>query len=182
MKIEDGTGKGFSVAVDSENRLTTFATTEVEDKQINREGKQWSAYFTVTPTGAGDYFFYLKNTGTNDIAISDIRIMGTLVDTINYKYVSGTPAGGTSLEITNRNTGSSKTPTATIETGADITGLIDEGTVFFERIATADTRYKLTTSSNMIIGQGGALAFEAVTGTGLITCVVSITEIGSSEC
>jgi len=179
MKIDDGTGNGYQAGVDDENRLKTFAITEVEDKHINREGRQWSAYFTATPTSTNDYFFYIKNTGSSDLAISDIRIMGAAAQTINYNYVTGTPSGGTTLAPLNRNSSSSKIPTATIETGANITGLTSTGTIFFERIDTANKRYKLSTSSNMILGQGGALAFEAVTGTSLLTCVVSITDLVS---
>jgi len=179
MKITDGTGSGREAEVDSENRLKTFSITEVEDKHINRDGKQWSLYFTVTPTGAGDYFFYLKNTGSNELAISDVRIMCDSVDTINYHFVSGTQSGGTTLDITNRNSASSKIPSATIETGANITGLSSEGIVFFERIDAANKRFKLSTSSNIIIGRGGAVGLEAVTGTGLITCVVSLTDLSS---
>ena len=100
-----------------------------------------------------------------------------MVTALNYNHVSGTVAGGTTLTPTNRNLGSSKIPTATIETGVDLTGLTDEGTVFFEECAVVNTRYSLRTSSNIILPQGSAVAFQRVEATGLITCAVSLVEL-----
>lgn len=174
--IEDGTGRGFRAEVDSSNRLRARSVTESYDKAVNTEGNQWSAYFTVTPTGAGDYFFYVKNNGTNDLLISDIRIMCASAETFTYEEVIGTPTGGTTLTPVNRNFGSAKQVSGTVETGVDITGLTSEGTVFFERCDTANKRYKLSTTSNIIIPQGSAFAIKAATGTALVTCVVSLTE------
>ena len=177
FKIEDGKGTGVHVGVDSENRMLTLATTQAEDKHSNKEGRVWSIYFTVTPTAANDYFFYFKNTGTEDIAISDIRVSSTVATQLNYHAVTGTPTyTGAEVDITpvNRNLGSAKVPTGIIKHDVNITGLTDAGTFFFEQIPTANTRYKLSTSSNIIIPQNSAVAFERVAATGVITCLVSI--------
>jgi len=181
MKIEDSAGGGYGAKVDDEHRLHTFSVVETEDKHINKEGKQWSAYFTTTPTGAGDYFFYLKNTGAADLAISDIRIMGAATDTITYEWVSGTPtySAGADVAPIARNGGSSKIPSATIKKDTNTTGLTSQGVIFFERFDTANKRYKLSTTSNIIIPQGSAIAFKAETGTSLITCIVSLTSLDS---
>ena len=180
MQITDPrTGSGL--CIDSENRALTFSITEPEDKHINREGKVWSLYFTVTPAGANDYFFYFKNTGTEDVSISDIRISSSVVTEVTYEYVSGTPTyvTGTDVQITNRNLGSSKVPAVTAKYDTDITGLSADGILFFEECAAANTRYKLSTTSNIIITQGQAIAFKRVAATGLINCVVSVVGLES---
>ncbi len=169
----------FGMKVDSENRAHTFATTQTDDRNLANSGLVWSLYFTATPTATNDYFFYLKNTGTKDLRISDVRIMCASADTFTYEEVSGTASGGSAITPQNRNLGSSKIPSATIESGADITGLTTTGTIFFERAAVANTRYKLSTTSSIHIPQGQSVAFKAATGTALITCVVSLIEAES---
>jgi len=173
--LQDG-ATGTTAEVDSAQRLSTFSITEPEDKHVNKEGRVWSVYFTVTPAGANDYFFYLKNTGTNDLFISDIRISSSVASTIFYEVVSGTPSyiTGTDITPTNRNLGSSQVPTATVKYDTDITGLTSGGVIFFEECTTANQRYKISTSSNIIIPQGKAIAFKREAATGAIECVVSL--------
>lgn len=166
---------GKIALVDEEGRLLSFAVSEPEDKYINREGGVHSAYFAVTPAGANDYFFYIKNEGVSELFISDIRIKSSVPSTIYYESVSGTPVftAESPISPTNRNLGSPKALKATISSDANITGLSSDGVVFFEGIATANTRYKLSTTSNIIIPQGKAVAFRA-TVAGDIECVVSV--------
>jgi hypothetical protein len=177
--VNGADGALYGAKVDSDNRLHTLSVIEPEDKFQNRFGKVWSYYFTETPTGAGDYFFYFKNTGEVILAITDIRVMGASADTLTYEHVTGTPSytGVTTITPVDRNLGSSVVPAVTCTSDPDITGLNSEGVVFFERIDTANKRYKLSTTSNIFIPQGQAFAIKAATGTALITCVVSVTEV-----
>jgi hypothetical protein len=180
--IKDGTGTGNTAKVNDANQLDVFAVTEPEDKFLNRSGNVYSIEVSVTPTGANDYFWYLKNTGTNTLTITDIRVSSTVATRLNYKKVSGTPtySGGESdSPIVNRNLGSSKTLDAIIKTDVDITGLTDEGLIFFEECKNTDQRYKLSTSSNIFIPQGSAVAFQRVAATGAITMLVSVVNIAS---
>lgn len=167
---------GHVADVDEENRLHVFSVSEPFDKHRNGEKKAWVLYFTNTPTGANDNFFYLKNIGTKDIYIQDIRISSTVPTQILYNHVSGASVGGTDIVPMNRNLGASFTPNATIEQGVNITGLADIGTIFFEECAVADTLYHLRITSNIIVPQGQAVAFQRVEATGLINCAVSIVE------
>ena len=167
---------GQVAEVDDENRLQVFSVSEPFDKHRNTEMKAWALYFTNTPTGANDNFFYIKNTGIKDLFIQDIRISSTVPTQILYNHVSGTAVGGTPVIPMNRNLGSSVTPSATIEQGVDITGLADLGVIFFEECAVADTMYHLRITSNIIIPQGQAVSFQRVEATGLINCVVSMVE------
>lgn len=178
--IIDGTGTGNEAKVDTNNFLHVFAVSEPEDKFSNLKGKTWSLYFTTTPVGAGDYFFYLKNTGANDLAITDIRISAaTGGRTFTYEKVSGTPSytAGADVTFAQRNLGSSLEPAATIKSDTDTTGLTSEGVIFFQPVPVADTLYHLRTSSNIIIPIGQAFAIKDDTGTALVTCNVSLTEV-----
>lgn len=174
--ILDRTGKGYTAKVDSENRLEVFATTEPEDKHINKEGNVFSIHFTVTPVGANDYFFYYKNTGEEQVYITDIRISSSAATNITVEHVSGTPSytSDTDLTPTNRNLGSSKVLTATIKSDTDTTGLTSEGVIFNIECPVADTLYHLRTSSNIIIPQGSSIALKRVAASGAIECVVSV--------
>lgn len=182
MKIEDGAGTGVFAKVDNEQRLRVLAVSEPVDRHVNISSQgQWSISITVTPTGANDYFFYLKNTSASTAyAITDIRISSTVATEITYEHVSGTPtySGATDAPITNRYLGSSRQPTVTCKYDTDITNLTSEGEIFFEECANADTRYKLSTSSNIIVPPGQAIAFKRVAATGAIRSIVSLTELG----
>ena len=162
--------------VDTENRLRVFSVMQPQDKHLNIERKVFSIYFTNTPAGANDFFFYLKNNGARDLFITDIRITSSVATQIFYKHVSGTAVGGTAVTPVNRNIGSSNFPSATIEQGVDITGLVDLGVIFYEECSIANTLFHLRTTSNIIIPQGQAIAFQRVEATGLIDCLVSLVE------
>ena len=178
-QILDGEGTGVKAGVDSQHRLKTFSVTEVEDKTVNRDGRQWSLYYSVTPVGANDIFFYLKNTGSTPIAITDIRSICSAPETLIYEWVSGTPVyvGSTDVVPTPKNGGSSKEASITCKFDTNITSLTEEGVLYFDRLDTANKMYKLSTSSNIIIPQGSAFALKATTGGNTITGVVSIVEI-----
>jgi hypothetical protein len=174
MRIQGPDGQ--VVDVDVENRLKTFSIAQNEDKHANTEERYWSVFVSITPTGANDKFFYLKNSGTKDLYITDVRISCSAVSQMLYKYVSGTAVGGTEAQVTSRKLGSPKTPDAAILEGADITGLTDIGVIFHEECHTANKMESLKTTSNIIIPQGQAIAFERVAATGDITCVISVSE------
>jgi len=177
MAIIQDASTGLTASVDDENRLKTFAVSQAEDKHANIEGLYDSIYFQVTPAGANDKFFYLQNTGTEDLAITDIRISSTVATNILLDKVSGTPTyvAGTDASITNRNLGSSKTPSVIAKYDTDITGIVDEGILLFQECPVANTLYHFRSSSNIIIPQGQAIVLERVAATGDITCLVSLT-------
>jgi len=178
FQIEGADGLVASVIkTDGENRLATAAVSEAYDRYYNKQGLSYSVtYEGLTPTGANDYFFYLKNTGIKNINFTNLRISSTVATRITIEKVTGTAAGGSTLASLNRNFGSSKALTATIEQGVDITGLTTGGVMFFEECATASTRYKLSTTSNLIIPQGQAIALKRVAATGALTFTMSFVE------
>ena len=180
MQIQGPNGR--VVEVDDDNRLKAFAVSESEDKAINKQGGTHSIYFTVTPAGADDYFFYFENTGQSDLFLTDIRASSSVATTLFYEFVSGVPTyvTGTDAQATNRNLGSARALDAVIKFDTNITGLTNEGVLFFEECANANTRYKLSTTSNIIVPQGKAVAFRREAATGAIECVVSVVDGSAS--
>lgn len=176
MKLYGPDGK--VVKVNDENRLLTETVSVPLDHHLNSAGGVFSSYFKVTPAAANDYFYYLKNNGLKNLRITDIRIKSSVATNVFYRVVAGSPTyvTGTDSEITNRNLGSSKELTVESKYDTDITGLTASGLLFFERCAVVDTIYHIRTTSNILIPQGQAVAFQREAATGEIECVVSIVE------
>lgn len=173
-RIEGPDGK--VVNVDDDNRLRVFAVVQNEDKHANTEGRYWSVFVQVTPTGANDYFFYLKNNGIKDLLITDTRMSCTAPERFIYRRVTDTPSAGTDAEVTSRKLGDPKTPNAVIQYSVDFTGLTDSGVLFYEECDVANRRENLKTTSNIIVPQGQAIAFQAVTGGSAVTALISVSE------
>jgi hypothetical protein len=176
MIIQDAR-TGRTAEVDSENRLTTFSVAQDENKHTNIAGLSDSIYFTVTPAGANDYFFYLKNNGTVDIALTDIRLSSTVATRVFLEVATGTPSyvSESAASVTNRNLGSSKAPTITANYDTNITGLTNGGELLFQECHLADELYHMKPSSTIIIPQGQAVSLKRVAATGLMTVLVSLT-------
>lgn len=176
--IKDPDGK--AARVDGDGRLAVFADQETFEKHRNREAEAFSVHFTVTPVGANDFFYYLRNDGTKDIFIHKIRVASTVATELTYEFVSGTPVfitgagAGSDPAVTAKNLGSPNTLTSLNKFDTDITGLTSEGIIYFEKIDVINKRFTLESSSNIIIPQGQAIAFKRVAATGAIDCVVSL--------
>ena len=181
MAIIQDASTGRTAVVDDENRLKTFAVSQLEDKHANIEGTYWSLYFQVTPVNANSKFFYLQNTGTDDLSITDIRISSTVATNMFLDVVSGTPTfvTGTEADIVNRNLGSSKVPALIGTYDTNITGLVDDGVLLFQECDTANRLYHFKSSSTIIIPQGQAIALQRVAATGTVTVLVSVRKASS---
>jgi hypothetical protein len=171
VKIEDGKGSGRLAEVDSSQRIKTFSVTEPESTQINREGKVWSLLQSTTAVGVGDYVFYLKNTGTVDLAVEDFEVFVGAATTLYLDAVSGTPTFAAGVDITpiQRNLGSSKIPDATIKEDTNTTGLTNDGTIVLQRCAAANTHYYQRVESDIIIPAGQAVALRTSVATAVET-------------
>jgi archaellum component FlaG (FlaF/FlaG flagellin family) len=177
--IEDGEGSGRVAGVDAERRLRTLATSEDFDAHINKESnKVWSIPFEgLNPDGADDYVVYIKNTGDKVLHVSDIRVMAdTAATQLEVHAVSGTASGGTAITAVPKTIGAAATPSATIESGTDITGLTNDGILYFIQCAVVNTEYQLDISSRIRIPKGKALALLVETATANITGVITIVE------
>jgi len=165
IQIENaGTGGRFGLKVNEAGQASTFSVTEPEDKHVNRDGRTWTLYLSKTPVGTDDYIFYIKNTGSDALAITDIRALAGAATTLHIDQVSGTPSYAAGADITPapRNGGSNKTPTATIKSDTNTTGLtVVHSSLFPVRCDTADKLAHLSSSSNIVIPQGSAYAIRS---------------------
>ena len=167
--------------VDSEGRLNVFAATEGEDRHVNQtSGKVWSVPFTLTTTGANAYAAYIKNTGTKNLHVTDVRIVNTgTASAIDIDYVSGTAATTTAITAISRNLANPVIPAADMfgaSAGTGITGLTDEG-LLFPKYSKANDEMHLRTTSNIIIPPGQAMAIKVVTSGAILTGSISVAEI-----
>jgi hypothetical protein len=179
IQIEDGTGFGYSAKVNDRNRLYVQSETITKDQDINeRSGKVWSVSFeNLSPTGANDYIFYIKNTGDNLIEVSDFRISSeTAATQLAIVGASGTASGGTDITPVSRTVGSSASAAVVAQSGSDITGLSSSGVLFYMQCSTVGQEYRLSTSSKILIPKGKAIGIYAETATASLTGVVSIYE------
>ena len=176
MRLQDGGGTGQEAIVDSEGRLYGFATVEEEDKHTNKHaGKVWSYPFTVTPVGAGDYFFYFKNTSNTNAYLTDVRIYAPTAEVVGLHVVSGTASYTAGSDITgvNRNTGSALSLSATVKSDTNTTGLTDDGELYFQ-VCEAGKLSHMKSSANIVIAAGAAIALKATNGAIALKCMVSI--------
>lgn len=180
--LKGGAGGDFdyTAGVNVDGQLLVKSESQSHDRELADQGFVWSLPFSKTPTGAGDHFFYIKNTGTVELHITDIRIRSASAETYTIQKVTGTPIGGTTLVPVNRNLGSSKIPTATIEEGVDITGLTTGGIIFHMTTDTANRIEHLRTTSNIHLPQGTACVITAGTGAVALVGMVSIVADPSS--
>lgn len=179
MEIRDAHSH-HAASVNDFGQLLTEATTSTEDRHINiNHGKVWSLPFSVDPVGAGDYFFYIKNTDSISYMITDFRGSSTVAGYVEVNHVSGTPVyvGETSVSPVNRNLGSSNVPDCIVTTDTDITGLTNKGTLFRMDVATVNQLQHLSTSAGVIIPPGQSLALSWSEATGVMSGNVSLVAI-----
>lgn len=172
IKNADGT----AAEVDGKHRLTTFATSQSENKNINSDGGAFSIHFVVTPLAADDYFFCLKNNGTKNINFTKIRISSSVPTSIIMDHTAGIPVfvGETAADVTNRKLGDSTPLIADVFFDTDITGLASQGVLMFEECAVADTLYTSKITSDIIIPQGQTVAIRRGAATGTIEMLISV--------
>jgi len=78
MILQDGTGKGFSAEVDSDNRLHTNSITRVEVNQSIFLGNGYNintGLVDITNSGVDNAVWYLKNDGEDDVVVQEILII-----------------------------------------------------------------------------------------------------------
>lgn len=180
LRIEgDGDGGVNNVEVDSLKRMSVLATTQTVDAAINaRTEKVWSAPFKdLSPTGANDYVFYIKNNGDVTLCITDVRITSKVAGTeVQINEVTGTASGGSDSAVISRTVGSAQVPTATVQSGADITGLASAGTIFDIQCNTVGQQEHLRTTSKIRLKKGQAIALLCEVATAELTGTISIVE------
>ena len=173
MLIEDGTGKGYKVKVDSANRManTTIssgasqAATEREDSFNLNSG-------LVTLTDATEQgILYLKNNETRDLHVSAVVAIlgpstnGVTTDTTRVRIYKNPTTGTLISEAnaadtnSNRHFGSSATLTADVYKG-DATATVTNGSVHIESLINPGSRVFFGIDEILTKGDSMAITFE----------------------
>ena len=178
IRIISGTGKGNYAGVDGSNRLLTRTVSVSEAQHVNlHTEKIWSIPFEdINPDGNDDYFLYIKNTGDKVIQIADVRIAASAATQIEVHAVNGTVVGGSAVTPIPKTIGSAQVPTVTIETGTDLTGLTNDGILYFIHCITANKEEHLLIQSKIRIPKGKAIALLVEVGTANLTGVITMLE------
>lgn len=167
VNIENGTGNGaYRAKVNKANELCTRSVTETIEHHTNHtDNRAYNLLFDVTPTGAGDVFLYIKNTGTRDYILESITLYAASAEAVEvYLNASGTPSGGSSATPANLAAGSPNTPVGTFQTGADITGLSGATKVTHLRKAADSESKEFNFDMDIILPPQKALYIAAVNG------------------
>jgi len=134
IKIEDGKGQGYSVGVNSENRILTESVSASVEHHTNHHEKQaYNVYFEQSPTANDDCIFYMVNNSSDaDICIEGIWLDISAACDVYFKINDkGTRGSATALTPANLNGGSGHTADGTFEKGADLeSGTLSGGTEF----------------------------------------------------
>lgn len=165
--IDNGKGDGgYSVGVNSENKLETMAVSQSITHHNNQaHGMVFSLLIDNTPTGAGDCFLYLKNSDDKDMSISSLNLCAATDEIIEVKLCdTGTPVDGTAVIPINRNAGSGEAADGTFQTGVNITGLSGGNIVDYIAIDSEIGSHKHRWDSFIIIPKGKTLALYATNG------------------
>lgn len=167
MQVEDGTGKGFKAEVTEENRVKTDAVAQNLAQHTNRyEGETYAVPISITPTGAGDCFAYIKNNSDTDMVLNSLLLATTTtIETIQLKIGDiGTPAGTTAVTPVNLNGGSGNEADVDCYKGVDITALSGGSVVAGIVVAPDESSFIFTPPPGIIIPKNKTLTFYAVTG------------------
>lgn len=183
MIIHSGSGNGKSAHVSNLGRLLTNAIATSPEHFANHiHGQAYSINFNATPTGPGDCFFYLKNTGENDMIIEGFGLKLAANEYIDIVLGdSGTPAGGGAITPVNLNSGSGNALDATVQDGNDITGLSGGSTAYrFYNASSNGTQYT-NFEMDIILTKNSVFTMYVQTGTtalaGYLDVMVDMGEI-----
>jgi len=174
MKIEGGTGNGYSAGVTSDNKLNVEAVSASVKHHVNHvHGKSFNMLFSATPTNGDNPFLYIKNTSDDDMCIEGFTLHLVASEYIDVKLGdSGTATGGSTVTPANLNSSSGLTATGTFETGVAITALSGGTTVdrIYHESSAGSTSYNF--EQDIIIKKNGVFTMYAQTGTTALAGII----------
>jgi hypothetical protein len=178
LTIEDGIGKGYQAKVDSENRLTVNAKTNVRGYFSSRDqGNAYSIVAEDADPAAGEYTVWVQNNSTNHFIVSRIITGSTDADVV-WKLWQVTGTGATAAAITPKslNLALAISASLTAKGGAGgVTGLTTSGMITMWNQGVANSTFVFDSNDMIRIGQNQAIALEYDAGT---TNACSITILG----
>jgi hypothetical protein len=173
-----GGSTGMRVDVTQRNQLEVFAQSVAPAWMPTViDGVCWTLPFdAIDPTGADDYFLYVRNLPSSaiDIVVGRYTVFSTVAGTVEIQRVTGTAAGGTDVTPVNRRVGNSNVPNITYQTGVDITGLSDSGVLEFCVIDATASETRDVTAEPIVLPPGQAIAFLWTAATGILTGNITV--------
>lgn len=177
MILKDGTGRGYQVKIDSDNRMHTSAVTRQEVERSIYEGDGYNlntGLVNITDANSDNAVWYLKNNDDEDIIVHEILIIlgtttgGTGDGTLK---VFRNPTGGTIISnalpveaLVNRNFSSSniiEVETYKGATGHTLTGGVTLGST--NRAGSAVVNF---TSTPFLLAKGNSIGITWAGATG----------------
>lgn len=179
--FEDGTGTGFRAKVNSRNQLAVQSIYHsLYMHEALNSGRAWTIPFdAVDPTGADDYFVYIRNdSAIYNLILVALNASSTVAGTLELQTVTGTPSGGSNITLVAKKIGTTLAPDITAQSGVDITGLTDGGVhEFVELFTTVWTESVRLMDRPIIIPQSQAAALLWTESTGILTGKVDVVQI-----
>jgi hypothetical protein len=175
MFVEGG-ASSKRAEVNTLNQLETMAMRVSRTGWMTlREGVVWTVPFdAIDPTGADDYFLFIRNDGAEPLAITKLSVSSTVAGIVELQGVTGDPSGGTAVAVVNRQVGNNKTPDTTIESGVNITGLTDAGVLEFIRLVANTQQDTLLQDDPIVLVQNQEVALLWTGATGILTGNVTL--------
>lgn len=172
LEIIGRTGaKSYALSIDSEGRAQIAASSESEDRHINQvSGKVWSIDLDGAVANAGTYVAWFQNTSQVFYHMTDMRAhcldAASILDI--DEVTVGTIGNQTAFlpaQVASRNIGNSTVPVGNMDFATDATGLTGLTKVanIFHAGNLDNKSSHLSTTSNIIIPPGAALAINVIT-------------------
>ena len=179
--------KIYALAVDSQGRAAVSAASESEDRHINQvSGKVWSIDLDGVAANAGTYVAWFQNTSQVHYHMTDMRAhcidAASILDIDEVTVATiGNNTAFLPAAVASRNVGNSTVPTGNMDhatSATGLTGLTKVANMFHAGSLDNQTSH-LSTSSNIIIPPGAALAVKVITAnaTGGVSITWSMVEV-----
>lgn len=174
-------------SVDSQGRGQILAASESEDRHINQlTGKVWSIDLDGKVANAGTYVAWFQNTSQVHYHMTDMRVhchdAASMIDIDEVTVATiGNNTAFLPSQVASRNIGNSTVPVGSMDYASSATGLTGLTKVanIFHAGNLDNKSSHLSTSSNIIISPGAALAVKVVTAnaTNGVTFTWSLVEV-----
>ena len=165
---------GIFMHITDEHMASVLANSTSLQSHSNRIHRTaFSAVVSLTPTGAGDCFFYLKNDNDELLIVTALKLRSASAESVQVKLGDSGTVGGTHATLTpaTRYGNSGDTFDHTSESGVDITGL--SGGSIVDTLWAGTTMQKWIWDSGLILSKNTMLSLYAVTGAVALAATLS---------
>jgi hypothetical protein len=161
MIIEDGTGSGSKLKINSNNRIEALAVSVSYLEDLNRNhGTAWIVPMDALAPSGATKFIYMLNNGLQSVGVACVHINSSAAGVYRFTKVSGTAAGGTAIVPSPVNLGSTILAPVLVYGGASITGLTDMGILLLQYVQ-ANVPIEATLYAHWWLTPNTAIAIQA---------------------